>query len=157
MSVYYLEAQLEKGEEYEGVLDTFFSSQYDIEEATFEQQHFGIDRLFTSKKRGIRASVEYKTDFIAQRTGNVFIEVENNEADYTGWASSSTAQILVYFIPEMNVIFMADMLKIKLDIDFLCVNYGIRTVKNETYNMLGTPIPIDKFREYAIMEAKWRK
>ena len=155
--VYYFEEQLEKGEQYEHILDTFFSSQYDIEEATFEQQRLGIDRLFTSKKRSVRASVEYKTDFVAQRTGNVFIETENDEVEYTGWASSSTAQILVYFIPEMNIIFMADMLKIKLDIDFLCVKYGIRTVKNETYNMLGTPIPIDKFREYVISEIKWRK
>ena len=157
MTVYYFEAQLEKGEEYEGILDTFFSSQYDIEEATFEQQHLGIDRLFTSKKRGVRASVEYKTDFIAQKTGNVFIEAMDGDSEPRGWASSSTAQILVYFIPEMNVIFMADMLKIKLDIDFLCVKYGIRTVKNPTYNILGAPIPIDKFREYVISEITWRK
>jgi len=157
MTVYYFEAQLEKGEEYEGILDAFFSSQYDIEEATFEQQHLGIDRLFTSKKRGVRASVEYKTDFIAQKTGNVFIEAMDGDSEPCGWASSSTAQILVYFIPELNVIFMADMLKIKLDIDFLCVKYGIRTVKNPTYNILGTPIPIDKFREYVISEITWRK
>ena len=157
MTVYTFPEQLEKGEAYEAILDTFFSSQYDIEEATWEQQHMGIDRLFTSKKRGIRASIEYKTDFVAQRTGNVFIEVEDDETNPCGWASSSTAQILVYFIPEMNVIFMVDMLKIKLDIDLLCVKYGFKTVKNPTYNILGAPVPIDKFREYAISEITWRK
>jgi len=157
MTVYTFPEQLEKGEAYEVILDTFFSSQYDIEEATFREQGLGIDRFFTSKKRGIRASIEYKTDFIAQRTGNVFIEVEDGDGRALGWASSSIAQILIYFIPEMNVIFMADMLKIKLNIDLLCVRYGVKIVENETYRVLGAPVPIDKFRDYVISEIKWRK
>ena len=157
MTVYTFPEQLEKGEAHESILDVFFSTWYDIEDATWEQQHMGIDRLFTSKKRGIRASVEYKTDFIAQKTGNVFIEVEDEDGRALGWASSSMAQILIYFIPEMNVIFMADMLKIKLDIDILCVRYGVKVVRNPTYNVLGAPVPIDKFRDYVISEIKWRK
>ena len=158
MTVYSFDGQLEKGKEHEAILDAFFSSQYEISEVPSSLQQLGMDRIFVSKKSGVKASVEYKTDFIAQNTGNVFIETESvDNLGGPGWAFSSMSQILIYFIPEANIIFMADMLKLKLDIDFLCVNYGIKSVKNETYTMLGTPVPIDKFREYVIKEITWRK
>ena len=156
MTLYSFSEQLIKGEEYELILDEFFSSKYDVEHVQLEVQRWGIDRIFTRKSSGVIASVEYKTDFIAQRTGNVFVETETvGGTGKQGWAFCSIAQLLVYFIPELNVIYVADMLKIKLDIDKLAVRYDVKTVDNGHFKMMGVPIPFEVFDKYVISTIKW--
>jgi hypothetical protein len=156
MTLYSFEEQLHKGEEYELILDELFSEKYDIEKVQLDAQRLGIDRIFTRKSSGVMASVEYKTDFIAQHTGNVFIETETmGGTGKQGWAFCSIAQLLVYFIPDSHIIYVADMLKIKLDIDKLAVRYDVKSVNNGHFKMLGVPVPFEVFEEYVISKIKW--
>lgn len=74
----------------------------------------GIDRIW--EKDGHYWSVEYKTDQKTATTGNVFIEtVSVDMANKPGWAISSKAEILVYFMPGLfgadiaSLVFMSNL------------------------------------------------
>jgi len=159
MTAYSIEEQTKIGEEYEAILDDFFASQYDIEQVSVDVQKLtGMDRIFTRKTTGVKASVEYKTDFKAQDTGNVFIETESiGGTGKPGWAYCSIAQLLIYFIPRKNLIYIADMFKIKSEIDKLAVAYGVKSVDNGHFKMLGVPVPFEAFEDYVLSIIRWSR
>ena len=65
--------QFVRGRQGEAFLDCHFSRWCYIKPANRIQQKMGIDRVFTNKESGERWLVEYKTDFVASRTGNAFV------------------------------------------------------------------------------------
>lgn len=140
-------AQGEKGEEY---LDQHFSRWYTVTRATAAQQRAGIDRWFT-RPDGERLAVEYKTDRTAGRTGNAFVEtVSVDTAHKPGWAYTSQARYLVYFIPEPETIYILPMAAIRYQVDAWRRAYPERRIPNGNYHTVGTLVPLHEFERWAI-------
>ena len=102
---YQFDAQHADGLAGEAFLDALFSRWYRIRPASAAQQRRGIDRWFRTTTR--RLAVEYKTDHTAARTGNAFVEtVSVDTAHKPGWAYTSQADYLVYYIPPDGLVYV---------------------------------------------------
>lgn len=105
MKTYQFQAQKSQGCKGEKQLDRFFRSDFEITEASPNDQRQGIDRWWKCRESGRVYSVEYKTDSTAVKTGNAFIEtVSVDSYPYKkGWAYTSEADLLVYYLPEKRI------------------------------------------------------
>ncbi len=147
--MYQFKEQLSKGEASEHKLDTIFATDYDITPVGMDLQRKGIDRIFNRKDNGAIYKVEYKTDWTAQRTHNVFIEtisVDKNRKP--GWAHSSQADVLIYYIPgdELIYIICFSSLRAKLHI---WKNFPEKKIPNNGYNTIGLLVPLSEFEKIA--------
>lgn len=140
--------QLQKGEGYEAVLDRHYSKTYKIQHVSMSAQKSGIDRTWTDEN-GLRFSIEYKADDRAATSGNVFIElVSVDNTQKAGWAKTSCAQVLVYYIPPKNKAYLIPMLVLKnLTIEWE-KKYSRKIIPNNGYNTEGVIVPIDEFGQY---------
>lgn len=144
--MYDFESKFEDGQKYEAELDHFFSKWYDIRPVGRELQRLGIDRIFTAKDTGERYSVEYKSDEKTFHTGNVFVEtVSVDTQNKLGWALTSCAQLIVYFVPQLRKVYITQTVKIKRKVREWKAVYKILPVPNRTYKTLGMAIPKDEF------------
>jgi hypothetical protein len=131
-------------------LDEFFSSKFDIEEVDMTQQKLGWDRIFVHKERGTRASVEYKTDTLSHKTGNIFVEIwSNKEAEKRGWAYPTTAQWLYYYVTGLNQVFIVDVAQLKLYLENWQIQFKVKTARNPNYTSEGMLVPIEVFKTIA--------
>lgn len=136
---------------YEAELDKHFGQAYEITDATRNEERSGIDRFFAHRISGVRYSVEYKTDHVTPRTGNVFVETTSvDTAGKLGWAYTSMAQVLIYYIPEHEYALRADMTTIKRQLP-AWTTYPEAPAWNksrsgETYRTLGRLVPLEEFR-----------
>ncbi len=139
------DAQRTRGEDGEAALDRFFRSRgHYIEPATRGQQLRGIDRVFL--KDGKVAYVEYKTDFRAQETGHVFVETISMDAsDRAGWAYTSSADYLVYYIPALSRIYVIPLEVLRRELPGWAERYPTRPAQNREYATHGILVPIDEF------------
>jgi hypothetical protein len=79
-----------------------------ITPASPEQERDGIDGLFENRFTGEIATVEYKTDDTARRTGNAFIEtISVDTSNRAGWTSAFKAQWLFYYLPGTATLYIA--------------------------------------------------
>ena len=138
------------GDAGEAALDLFFSNKFTIEEVNMTQQKLGWDRIFTHKEDFTRASVEYKTDTQSHKTGNIFIEVwSNKEVDKRGWAYTTTAQWLYYYVLGTNEVFVVDVAKMKLYLNNWEKQFIKKSAKNPNYSSEGMLVPIEIFKSVA--------
>lgn len=87
------------GTEGEARLDRFFRRRYQVTPASDVEQSFGIDRWFWYSPDELPFSVEYKTDKVGRKTSNGFLELcHSDRGDRSGWAYTSRADILVYYV-----------------------------------------------------------
>lgn len=150
-TTYNFDTQLADGETGEAYLDNKFRKWYTITPATRAQQRLGIDRWYTRLSNGETFPVEYKTDRTAGRTGNAFIEtVSVDTTNKPGWAYTSKARFLIYRIPEPETIYIVPMAEIRYRIDRWRTRYPERTIPNDTYNTIGTLVPLDEIERIAI-------
>ena len=104
---YNFDVQLAQGESGEARLDRFFSTWFQIQPATPEEQRQGIDRWFSDRRRPRTLAVEYKTDHTAARTGNAFIETISVDSEQkAGWAFTSQADLLLYYVPGRDQVYV---------------------------------------------------
>lgn len=152
--MYFFEEQLVIGELGANFLDTFFSKWYYIEKVSKELELLGIDRIFTlknnqSKTVNKRLSVEYKTDMITSSTGNFFIEtksvVKNKKIVKFGWAYTSIAQKIFYFVPKDAKIYILDLncLRNTMKINNWLVLFKEKECFNKDYSSHGLLVPTD--------------
>lgn len=140
---------------YEAELDKHFGQTFRITPASPEQERLGIDRFFEHHHSGVRYSVEYKTDHKTPETGNVFIETMSVDTHgKRGWAYTSTAQVLIYFIPGHEYALRADMTAIKNRLVEWAV-YPQASAWNrgrggEYYKTLGRLVPLEEFRRVCV-------
>ena len=148
--------QLQAGEAGERALDAYFSQFYEITVVlTREQKRDGIDRLFVGKRDRIRFSVEYKTDYLASKTGNCFIEtVSMDTTDAPGWAVKSLAQVLVYYIPGWNRIYMLPMYVLKGALREWRQMYPEVASQNNGYCTWGLKVPIEELAELSLCKQR---
>jgi hypothetical protein len=133
------------GQSYEQVLDKVFSSEYVIEAVTRVEQRQGIDRIFYSIDGG-QVSVEYKADLKAARTGNAFIEtVSVDTMSIPGWAYTSKADVLAYYIPALGLCHLIDFVDLRSHLKDWRTKY--RTIRtkpelNDGYRTHGLLVPL---------------
>ena len=157
---YNWKAQSNIGTNYEILLDKHFSERYVVRAASLAEQRMGIDRFFSQKITsciGIRSevrrvcfSVEYKADVKADKTGNIFVEIDQIRSDggkKKGWALTFYAQVLVIFLPRHRTLLLANAWTVKTLLNHWIENYSLSTwVKNEVGNSArGVLVPIEVF------------
>lgn len=149
--MYRFEEQLREGQSGEEVLDAFFSGRYDVFPVGEDLQRRGIDRFFEDRATGEVFSVEYKTDFLAHKTGNAFVEtVSVDSSGKPGWARSSQASFLVYYIPGLSraYLFRMDALREKLP-DWV-FRFPVRSAENQGYRTHGVLVPLEEIGRCAV-------
>ncbi|HOA25293.1 MAG TPA: hypothetical protein PK801_14635 [Aggregatilineales bacterium] len=149
MAVYSFNRQNAHGRLGEDFLDAFFEQRGNyVQPATRWQQKQGIDRIFARESK--LARVEYKTDFIAHRSERVFIEtVRLDQDEKSGWAYTSQADLLVYFIPGARVIYVMPLETLREQLPRWSALYPSRPVHNETYTTRGVLVPLAEFERFA--------
>lgn len=134
----------------EQILDSHFTSKFNIEEVDMAAQRRGIDRIFTHKESGAVCTVEYKTDTRAADTGNVFLEIwSNKEKEKRGWAYTSQARWLYFYMPGLEKVCIMEMTKLKMAIREWTDSKDYRRVKvrNPSYTTEGILMPVVEFEE----------
>lgn len=135
------------GDAGEARLDQFFKDKFQIEDVDMSQQKLGWDRVFTHLESGARASVEYKTDTQSHKTGNIFIEIwSNKEASKRGWAYTTTAQWLYYYVLGDGEVYIVDVVKLKLYLKNWEKQFIIKGAKNPNYSSEGMLVPVEIFK-----------
>ncbi len=147
---YQFSSQVKTGTRGETFLDDFFSRWFQIAEAGTDDQRRGIDRYFTTRNHKRRFSVEYKTDERAARTGNAFIEtISVDSSGKAGWAYTSQADYLLYYVPETGLIYMMKMGLIREHLSSWKEEYPLRQIPNQGYHTHGLLVPLIDLEHYA--------
>lgn len=144
---YNFNAQVKQGKKGEALLDEYYSEWCEITRANGDQERKGIDRFYVTYASGRHWSIQYKTDFMSQRTGNMFVEtVSVDTTDTPGWAYTCTAKALIwlrYYEGEMLVI-QPEALRHYLP--EWKQKYRIVPVQNEDYRTIGVLVPLGVIR-----------
>lgn len=146
------QTQLAVGQEGERRLDAHFTTGYDITPATHVEQRQGIDRHFVNRVTGAASTVEYKTDLKAKRTHNAFIETISVDArGKSGWAYTSQANTLMYYIPGDELIYIIAFPTLRLRLPTWATRYPVKRALNEGYATYGLVVPLHELERIAVM------
>lgn len=149
--MYSFTEQLKKGEDGEKQLDEYFSAYCEIQKATMQEQRQGIDRRFKDKKTGETFTVEYKTDFIAHKTGNAFVEtVSVDSVNKRGWSYNSKADYLLYFVVKDLLVYIISMDTVRCNLSRWASKYRKTYAQNEGYRTYGILVPLREFEEHSV-------
>lgn len=149
--LYEMNGQLQKGEAAETQLDQHFADRFQIVPATREQQRQGIDRLFTHRETAKSYTIEYKTDWTAGRTGNAFVETVSVDMEgIPGWAYSSQADWLAYYVPGNATIYLIRFTHLRVQLpQWLRTCKAAPPIPNRGYHTLGILVPLTEFAQAA--------
>lgn len=146
--MYDFRTQLNAGKQIEQSLDTYFSKWYLISNVDLEtEKNQGIDRLFVSKVDGKTQSVEYKADFKAFSTQNIYVELSvNSDSGYqkNGWATHTQADIILYSIVNSSEVVKIFVLQPSVIVNLLDNwkgQYRNVTCQNKGYHSIGILVP----------------
>ena len=107
---YDLKAQLSLSRVRDKEIDKHFADKWHIQTVSRDLERAGIDRIWTHRETGRRWSVEYKHDTLAHKTGRVFVETASVvEAGKKGWAYTSCARVVVYYVVAGEYAFVSRM------------------------------------------------
>jgi hypothetical protein len=150
LGTYDFDTQIEIGRKAESFLDDFFYQEYEITEATPEQQRLGVDRFFTKRDTGETFAVEYKCDYKAGKTGNAFVEtVSVDTRALPGWAYTSQSEWLIYLIPSPLTIYAIRFDSLRAELPKWVQNYPKRSIPNKGYRTHGLLVPLSEFEAIA--------
>lgn len=139
--VYDMNTQLKIGQEGEAFLDQLFRGRYKIHKPTTR----AIDRIFRCRRTGRVLTIEYKTDLAAAGTGNAFLEVVSVDTqEKPGWALTSPAHLLVYYVPGPMLIYVAPMQTVKQLVPLWRSRYPVAASQNKTYSSRGILVPLEE-------------
>ena len=142
--------KLKEEQEHNKNLDEFYSRWFDIQKVSISAQYSGIDRVWTNKNSGVRYSIEYKADSEAANTGNSFVEtISIDTTNKPGWAYTSCAQLLAYYVPPISTCYHFTMLAIKNNVDNWSLKYRKGKAKNKGYFTEGVLVPLSEFAKHA--------
>ncbi|MEO0988563.1 MAG: hypothetical protein AAFY20_23940 [Cyanobacteria bacterium J06639_14] len=107
--------------------------------------------LLVQMHSGERLTIEVKTDDIAHKTGNIFVETigDGGWPPRPGWAYSCDSSWLFYLILKTGELLCFDPKNIRANLNDWSVQYEYRAVKNKTHTTLGLLVPIDIARAVA--------
>jgi len=137
------ETQKQIGERAELLLDRFIAAHCYLEKASWHLQKQGIDRVI--QLAGRTWYLEYKADFRAHQTGTAFIEVVSADAGRmaSGWAATSKADLLIYFLPAVGRVYVIPMFRLRQQMGHW-EGYAIGKAKNAHYNTHGLLVPLQE-------------
>lgn len=138
----------------EVTLDAAFSPRFEIRRATDEQQRQGIDRLYRDRETGEEFTIEIKSDWTAAKTGRAFIEtVSVDRENKPGWAYSSQADMLLYFIPPLLLVYAVRLEKLRPHMSLWERVYPQRSIPNShqtgDYFTRGLLVPLAELENIA--------
>lgn len=146
--------KLQQGQEGEAALDEYLSDNYHVFPVNRALQRLGIDRVLVNRDTGKPFTVEIKTDEVAQRTGNAFIEtisVDDSEGltPKQGWAYTSKAEFLLYYtLPSTCYVLRLSELRQRLPI--WETRYQKRWAQNDGYRTHGLLVPMNQIQKLAL-------
>lgn len=120
----------------------------DLQEDKYYQEK-DIDFLWKYINNGLQQKYcELKTDTIAHKTGNIFIElVSNTRKNTKGNFLYTQCDLFMYYLINSKKLFIFDMNKLKTYVGKNINNFAIKKTQsniteNMSYNTLGITIPI---------------
>jgi len=147
---------LARGQEIERLLDAYLEPTYEIRPATVREQRQGIDRFLTHRETGETFSIDYKADWLAARTGNVFIEtVSVDRTGAAGWALSSRADWIFYYLPQRARLYVLSMAEIVSSLPQWALIYRVATAEtpgsgsSDGYHSAGVLVPLAEIERVA--------
>jgi len=146
------------GEEKERELDAFFEERwgYIAEPVSMAQQRQGIDRvLYLPEDPTKRVTVEYKSEPMAAKTGNSFVETiaYDNRGGKLGWAFTCSADWLVYYIPPQGRVMLFRPEAIREQVPAWARKYRHRIAQNPSgYNGHGILVPVHVMETVALKQ-----
>lgn len=150
-ATYSFQKQLAEGERWEEFLDGLFAADFEICRVGRADQRRGIDRIFIRRANGRPYRVEYKADRTAARTGNAFIElVSVDTANKPGWAITSQAEYLVYYIVGIGPAYIIRLHTLRQHLHDWSTKYERRRVPNRGYHTVGLLVPLDELKRIAV-------
>ena len=139
---YDFDRQYAAGKRGEQRLDALLRPRGSLERASRTDERRGIDRFFTDDL-GHRFALEYKTDYVAQRTHNAFLEtVSVDTAQKPGWVYTCTADFLLYYVPGDELVYWLRPDDIRHFVAHLSRHRHPVSVPNRGYQTLGFPVPL---------------
>jgi len=147
---YDFDRQFSEGRSGEDFLDAFFTARgHTVRPATRDEQRQGIDRVITVPG-GRSMKVEYKTDFLAGKTGNAFVEtISVDTQGKMGWALTAQCDYLIYYIPD-HAIYVIPAQSLRWALPGWMRDYPARQAPNHGYQTHGVLVPLARLAEYAI-------
>ncbi|WP_016952506.1 hypothetical protein [Anabaena sp. PCC 7108] len=147
---YDFKTQRSLGKQGEQIIDQWLQSNYKVTDvsAIARYQEIGIDRII-ERQDGTSATVEYKYDMAAKRTGNIFFEtVAVDIKNIPGWGWTSQADYWIFLIPQQEIIIIqpGNLRSLVWQKHLLLTE---RTVPNKNYKTLGIPVPLSDVRKIA--------
>jgi len=67
-----------------------------------------------------------------------------------GWAYTSQARFLLYYIPKPDTIYIIPMARLRVLVDAWRQRYPERRINNGTYHTVGTLVPLDEIERIAV-------
>ena len=149
MKKYDFQEQKGVGDTGERILDTFFMYLgYEVEEVDLKSQRRGIDRKVTTPN-GDTMRLEYKTDALTAKTGNVFVEtISSTKSGALGWALKTQADYVIYFVPDWRKALVISPQILRDKIPEWIFEYRQKPVKNAGYFSYGIPIPWNVMKQF---------
>ena len=149
---YTFEEQLALGQRGEHDLDCVLLNVYpDLRPATLREEKQGIDRVGTYPPSGRIHTIQIKSDWVAHRTGNAFIEtVSRDKHQKPGWVYTCQADLIIYYLPEIPRIYCIKPSTLKAALPEWEKQYSTAIAKNRTYNTLGILVPLIEIERITI-------
>lgn len=110
-----------------------------VEKDDLETQRRGIDRIIVDPNTGNSWAVEYKADFAAGKTGNIFLEMIVDRK--AGWVLTTEADTIVYLIVDTGKIYVISTVKLRENVSEFINTLRWATVRNERYVAYGMLLP----------------
>lgn len=148
-------AQLAIGQAAELLLDEELRKRgFTVRPATREEQRLGIDRWANRPPMTQTYAIEYKEDRRAHQTGNAFVEILSvDTVGRLGWAYTSTAHYLLYYIAVDELVYVLKMTSIRETVEMWERQYRTVKVQNDGYCTHGVLVPLWEFE--ALADAIW--
>ncbi len=150
---YDMQEQLRLSRLRDSEIDKHLSDDWRISgEVPREMERLGVDRVWVHRKTGRRHTAEYKHDTLAHKTNRAFVETWSVERKKRGWAYTSCAQILVYYVVGGEYAFVCRMEDIERRLPFWEAHYPTKHATTfdrrtgESYRTVGVCVPLPVFR-----------
>ena len=143
----------------ETILDAVFGVEYILVKATRHHERQGVDRFFVHRRDGrVIYRVDYKTDEVAGRTGNLALEhvsvVRKGRREAKGWIHTTIAELVISYVPALDTAFILEVETLRLawpDIMRLYPPKFASTSSDNSYQSLNCCVPITWLRESALI------
>lgn len=148
VQVYDFTTQLRLGEKGEAVIDSVLGRHGVLQTVTMDEQRQGIDRIMLLTG-GRTLALEYKTDYRAGATGNIFIELKVGTG--LGWLYKTRSDRVVWYLPHLGEVWVVKTARLFDNLEFWQDTLPVRYVQNPTYQASGIAVPLAHIKALASM------